>query len=105
VGLILLEVFNIEQGKVYSVDRQDLEISEFDNVVFCFFEPSGETHIIDPFLAQILELCAERPLDINQLSKKTSGLLHTDMNQAWLATNQQALNKLVAINIVQTQSA
>lgn len=97
--------FDIEQGKLYSVNPEHFEVAEFDNAVFCFFEPSTETHIIDPFLAQIVEMCAETPLDIKQLSAKTSELLQTEMNQDWLETNQQALDKLVAINIVQTHSA
>lgn len=97
------EGYKIDEGKIYSANPQDFDLSEFDSVVFCFHAPSTETHIIDPFLAQVLEICSESPLDINQLSSKTSRLLDTEMGPAWIQTNLNAVNKLVAIKVIHCQ--
>lgn len=103
LGPVVLEGYRIHHSRLYFADSQQFELTEFDDISFCFFVPSAETHLLDPFLSLVLDICAKSPVTSSGLSKKTADLLDVDLDESWCEKNDRALKKLISMRIIQNK--
>lgn len=96
-----LEGCSIRPANVYFADSQQFELTEFDDISFCYFAPSAETHLLDPFLSLVLDICAKTPITSSELSNKTAQLLDVELTDNWSKSNDIAIKKLTSMQIIQ----
>jgi len=93
------------EGRRWRVLRaEELYWRRWDEQYVVYDSGSGQTHVLDPAAALLIQLLGERSFEAFELSEKMASLLHVDADAEFQERLQQTLSKLEELSLIETAS-
>jgi len=96
------EASRLKDSTPLRADSSQFELADFEEVVYCYFDPSSDTHLLQPFQALVLEFCANQTLTLSELSNSTAEFLDVAPDAEWMNKNRMAIEKMIKMSLIET---
>ena len=78
----------------------DLCAATFEEASFYYYLPTGETHLLNAFPRQIVDLVSKQPLTSNTIAEKLATLCDEENSVAWQQKITEVLSDLKMLGLV-----
>jgi len=80
-----------------------LRWANFDDASVVFNPLTGDTHLLNPFPALLLQELEKDPADLQHLCQISANACDEEVNETWRANVQHVISQLEAVDLIESQ--
>jgi len=80
--------------------QKDVCIAQFEEASFYYHRPTGETHLLNAFPREIVDLLSKKSLTSNAIAKHLAELCDEENSDAWQQKIKEVLSDLHMLGLI-----